>query len=114
MIHPLSEINTIANFFHELVLHSRARGMHAAHEVIRSQVQEGHLQQGLTLAADGNHPSIVARYLKETLPHSWEHDQVVRLRRAVELWQLGRAVEEIMECFSNPSKGTDLTDAPAS
>ncbi len=100
MIHPLAEISTIEHFFEELVTHSRKRGMQAAHEVIRGQVAESHLKQGLTLAADGNHPSVVGRYLKETLPHQWEKDLAVRLSRAVELWQLGESVEEILQCFS--------------
>ena len=99
MIHPGANINTIADFFNDLVNHSDERGLQAAHEVIRSRVNDRHLQQGLTLAADGNHPSIVSRYLSETLPHNWDKDMVHRIRDAVEMWQSGKTAEQILECF---------------
>ena len=102
MIHPLSDIGAIATFFKDLSLHCSERGMQAAHAMIRTRISDRHLQEGLSLAADGNHPAIVGRYLSETLPQNWEPDLAQRVARAVSCWQTGQPLDEIMLCFHAP------------
>ncbi|MCB1139025.1 MAG: hypothetical protein KDK23_09730 [Leptospiraceae bacterium] len=102
MIHALSDIGSIAAFFQDLCLHCSERGIQAAHEIIRTRISDRHLQEGLTLAADGNHPAIVGRYLSETLPRHWEPDLAERVARAVSCWQTGQPLQEIMNCLHAP------------
>ena len=102
MVQPGADIETIADFFRDLCRHCEKEGKQAAHEVIRSRITERHLQEGLCLAADGNHPSIVGRYLRETLPHNWHPDLVQHLASAVEIWQSGGPLHEVLGCFSVP------------
>lgn len=99
----MSDIDSIISFFQELATYCQDRGMQAAHELIPTRISDRHLQTALSLAADGNHPSIVGRYLEETLSGRWDPDLARAIARAVTLWQQGKCAEEIAGCFPRRS-----------
>ena len=99
MIGPGSDIEAISKFFAELSDHSQRVGIQSARELILSRVKDRGLQTGLTLAAEGNHPTVVRQYLSEALLHEWQSDLCSKLLEAVHRWQTGCAQEEVLACF---------------